>query len=763
MRTHITPASYGSALLERHLRALRRTGPDGPATAAIQARSADARVLLAHAAGVPDLDALLTAVRAGRAPDGDPWALGELARAIALQDLEAHDRADGLALFDALLRAHGPAAIAPAHQGLHAQLAFPVGRAADLLARYPRIPRPIREALAVDLAEPGEWLARFTRLLPAPGITLADGPGPRFDRIVPGVVPRVDDPHRITTIVTTYRPGPALLVTVRSLVAQSWANQEILIVDDGSGPAPVLDEAAGLDPRIRVLRLAVNGGTYLARNAGLDAATGDFVTFQDSDDWSHPLRLERQVAPLLADPALVATTSAGMRVTGDLVVTRPGHPQHRSYNLSSLMLRRPLALARLGYLDTVRKGADAEYVERARAVFGRPAVPHLGGETLALIRLSGTSLSSADMAPGWMHPARQAYLSAFQAWHRRVAGGREPAVRPREPQRRVFAAPRRLTETTPATVTVDLVLAADFSAPEHAAPLRALLAQPSVSVAALHLPVLGGATRNLDPDVQRLINTGAAEQIQLTDRVHTGLLLVRGPAGLAFATSLPSGIRADRVVIEEDPAWPAAAAAGAAAARRMFGGEVTFAALPCTVDARRWQTSRREPAADRPVLGRFLADDHDPLRSLRRSLRDSPDLDVRLLHRAADPTTRPPLHWLVYQPTDVTPRSFLHQLDFYLGDADPPADLLAPLAAGCVLLLPPDREPEYGPAAVYCTPADLSRTLRRLHRSPQRYAAQSARSLAFARRHEPGRWADAVLALRTRPALPHPRTGPEPG
>ncbi|WIM95467.1 glycosyltransferase family 2 protein [Actinoplanes oblitus] len=766
MRTHITPASYGSALLERHLRVLRRTGPDGPATAAIQARSADARVLVAYAAGVTDLDGLLTAVRAGRPvlAELDPWAVGELARTIAVQDLDPEDRADGLALLDGLLRAHGPAAIAPEHQGLHAQLAFPVGRAADLLGRYPKIPKPIRQALAVDLAEPDEWLARFNALLPAPGLRLADGTGPRFDRIQPGEVTKVGDPHRITTIVTTYRPGPALLVTIRSLLAQSWTNQEILVVDDGSGPAPVLDGLAALDPRIRVLRLPVNGGTYLARNAGLDAATGDFVTFQDSDDWSHPLRLERQVAPLLADPATVATTSAGMRVTGDLVVTRPGHPHHRSYNLSSLMLRRPLALARLGYLDTVRKGADAEYVERARAVFGRPAVPHLGGQTLALIRLSGTSLSSADMAAGWMHPARHAYLSAFQAWHTRVAAGREPAVRPRRPRRRAFAAPHRLTGIGPAeTATFDLILAADFTVPENATALKSLLtpAHP-VTMALLHLPVIGAATRNLDPDVQRLINIGAVPQLQLADPAHAELVLVRGPAPLAFAPSLPSAIRARRVVIEEEPGWSPATEACAAAARRLFGTAPTLLPLPSTVDGRRWRTTRREPAADRPILGRYLDLDRTPWRSLRQSLRDSADFDVRLLDRAAEPTPRPPLNWLIYRSTDVTPRSFLHQLDFYLGFTDPPGDLLAPLAAGCVLLLPPDREPEYGPAAVYCTAADLPRTLRRLHRDPKRYAAQSARSTAFARRHHPGRYAEAVRALLDPPAVPCPRPQPDP-
>ncbi|WP_436526975.1 glycosyltransferase [Actinoplanes sp. HUAS TT8] len=725
MRTHTLPGPYGSALLERHLRTLRRAGPDGPATAALRTRSADARAVLAHAGD-------------------DPWAIGELARVIAGQDLEPEDRADGLALLDDLLRTRGPAAVAPEHQGLHAQLAFAVGRAADLLERYPRVPAQIREALGVDLAEPSDWLSRFNALLPGPGLTVAGGTGPRFERIVPGAAGPVDGPL-VTTIVTTYRPGPALLVTVRSLLAQSWTAQEILIVDDGSGDSEVLDEVSGLDSRIRVLRLPVNGGTYLARNAGLDAATGEFVTFQDSDDWSHPLRLERQVTPLLAESALFATTSAGMRVTGDLVVTRPGFPRHRSYNLSSLMVRRAVALSKLGYLDTVRKGADAEYVERARAVFGRPAVRHLPAETLALIRLSGGSLSSTDMAAGWMHPARHAYLSAFQAWHTRVAAGRESAYRPRHPTHRVFAAPQLLTE--PASLAFDLILAGDFTVPESAGPIRALMGL--VPFAILHLPALGRAARNLDPDVQRMINVGAVEQVMITDQVHARLVVVRGPEPLAFAPSLPSGIRADRVIIEEEAPW---------ATDRLFGTTPTVVPLPHTVDPRRWRVARGEPSADRPVLGRFAGDD---LRSLRALLRDSPDFDVRIMDRDASARTafgrRPPLSWLIYQEADLSPRGFLHQLDFYVGLDDPTADLLAPLAAGCVLLLPPAREPEFGAAAVYCTPDDLHQTLRRLHRNPARWAAHSARARDFARRHHHGLYADAVLALLHPTPVPHPR------
>ena len=118
-----------------------------------------------------------------------------------------------------------------------------------------------------------------------------------------------------------------------------------------------------------MIRLDVNGGTYVARNVGLDAATGDYVTFQDSDDWSHPLRLERQVAPLRADASIFSTTSVGMRVTEELLVTRPGVSRTRSYNLSSLMIRRAVALERLGEPQHPRAvGADPDPDPAGRTV-----------------------------------------------------------------------------------------------------------------------------------------------------------------------------------------------------------------------------------------------------------------------------------------------------------------------------------------------------------------------------------------------------------
>jgi len=102
---------------------------------------------------------------------------------------------------------------------------------------------------------------------------------------------------KLTVIIPVYRAEATLDHCVESVVRQQVPEMEILLVDDGStDKCPQKgDEWAQKDKRIRVIHKE-NGGLSDARNAALDIATGDYITFVDADDWISP----DTYAPLLA-------------------------------------------------------------------------------------------------------------------------------------------------------------------------------------------------------------------------------------------------------------------------------------------------------------------------------------------------------------------------------------------------------------------------------------------------------------------------------
>jgi len=93
----------------------------------------------------------------------------------------------------------------------------------------------------------------------------------------------------ISVIVPVYNAAAFLDQCLESIVAQTYRNLEVLVVDDGStdGSGEICDRWAGCDGRIRVIHQP-NGGHSAARNAALDVMTGEVVTMVDSDDVLHP-------------------------------------------------------------------------------------------------------------------------------------------------------------------------------------------------------------------------------------------------------------------------------------------------------------------------------------------------------------------------------------------------------------------------------------------------------------------------------------------
>ena len=95
--------------------------------------------------------------------------------------------------------------------------------------------------------------------------------------------------NRISIIVPVYNTAAYLPACVESLRAQTHEDLELVFVDGGStdGSLALLDGYAETDARIRVIRGKCDT-VSVARNLGVDAATGDFIGFVDSDDWVEP-------------------------------------------------------------------------------------------------------------------------------------------------------------------------------------------------------------------------------------------------------------------------------------------------------------------------------------------------------------------------------------------------------------------------------------------------------------------------------------------
>lgn len=91
---------------------------------------------------------------------------------------------------------------------------------------------------------------------------------------------------KLSVIVPIYNVEPYLRQCLDSIVNQTYRNLEIILVDDGSPDncGAICDEYAEKDERIFVVHKQ-NGGLSAARNDGIARATGEWITFVDSDDW----------------------------------------------------------------------------------------------------------------------------------------------------------------------------------------------------------------------------------------------------------------------------------------------------------------------------------------------------------------------------------------------------------------------------------------------------------------------------------------------
>ena len=113
--------------------------------------------------------------------------------------------------------------------------------------------------------------------------------------------------HKISVVVPVYNVEDYIEECISSIMNQTYDNLEIVLVDDGSTDqsSVICDNYSLIDSRIRVIHKK-NGGLSDARNAGIQAMTGDYVCFVDSDDWIEPDMLESMMRLLEDSNAQIA-------------------------------------------------------------------------------------------------------------------------------------------------------------------------------------------------------------------------------------------------------------------------------------------------------------------------------------------------------------------------------------------------------------------------------------------------------------------------
>lgn len=272
---------------------------------------------------------------------------------------------------------------------------------------------------------------------------------------------------KISVIMPAYNAEQFIQTALRSLLAQSWGNLEILVVDDCSTDATseCVAALARQDKRIILLQQPVNRGSYAARNLALQNATGIFVVNHDSDDWSHPQRLELMVRPLIDNPSTVATMADWVRAdTGlhfqiwriDNSLVEP--------SVSTLMTRTE-AVRNLGGWDEVLVAADHEMWQRLLRYYGLDAVMNVyPGTPLVIARQLPQSLTMATGTHirSTLFGLRQLYSLLADTWHT-TAKERDSLRLIPGTAKRAFPAPAPILKDSAPETQYDWLLIGDFS------------------------------------------------------------------------------------------------------------------------------------------------------------------------------------------------------------------------------------------------------------------------------------------------------------
>lgn len=485
----------------------------GPTTPSDHRRRAVSELLSwAHTSNDLELMAMASAHMESYRVSPDRYSPSDRELVLRLEGIRQMDAPESselfLALLDASRRASEEALLAGANVASHLKLSSVPNLGAKLQLQW------INAALALRELEP-------VFFNPA----LGDTPFDQLDCQL-GEPASVVSPLLVTVIVPAFNSAVWLPTAMRGLLAQSWQNLEVIIVDDCSTDATlsVAKKIAKQDSRVTVLSNATNLGAYASRNKALEVAKGHYVTVHDADDWSHPRKIERQVLAFDSNLKMVANMSRSVRIDPDSMkfFAQYGREILRQ-NSSSLMIKRNPVFTELGFWDEVKFGADTEYHHRINAKYGMGAAPTISEGLLSFTRFHSESLTGGgkNSTLRGIIGARRDYVRKFSDWHEQMKLVEGGLYLERATQTRPFVIPTSSSGASGKEL-YDLVLVANLAAKSDwmSGAFRKLrtLAKQGTKIAVVHLPSVDRPNAQPSEELELLL---AKSVVTRLDREHS--------------------------------------------------------------------------------------------------------------------------------------------------------------------------------------------------------------------------------------------------
>nr|WP_232959250.1 glycosyltransferase [Corynebacterium marambiense] len=580
----------------------------------------------------------------------------------------------------------------------------------------------------------------------------------------------------VSIIVPSFCGAKHIETTLESLNKQTWANIEIIVVDDCS-PSDQFTQTEAICRKfsnVTLLRQEQNLGAYVARNAALSKCSGEYITVKDDDDWSHPQKIEFQVRHLESNPTILANMSRHVRVTEDLVFGRINNALTFSQsNFSSLMVRRRV-FDMIGPWAEVNRGGDVEFRDRLLKILGGE-VPVVGKAPLSFTRIHADSLTAGEMGRGYVDSSRLFYFSAYSHAHsvldaQSLFGGPKEVAAPkniRAGMRKKFIG------------NFDIVFATDFRFPGGTTSLTLneieAAADAGFKVGLIHIESpLNSPKTPINPRAFEVANKENVTVLSILDHGEIDVLVVRHPTVVQFLGDLKSNLVVKKSVLiaNTPPITPGGTGAGydllqcSQVMRRIFNStpllvpetgvtrKECFSLLgpnvlasfdwPGFIDTERF-LPRKVDFNNKPVVGRHSREHPHKWPDLKSEIlavyQGNNIFDVSILGGVSALPEKVRSMVLkkskVYEFGEIDPAEYLKEIDFWgyfhskhwvesFG-----MSIAEAMAAGCVVILPHYLKDNFGDGAVYSSPAEFRATVAKLWADPVAYTAQSRKARQF--------------------------------